>query len=44
MVKLSVLCVHANFSHFCLGILSLKIFLSVQVSIEILKKVFTIVL
>ena len=41
-LKLSVSCVYANFSHFYLGIL-FENFLSLQVSIETLKNVFTIV-
>ena len=43
MAKLSVLCMYANFSHFFLGNFLIENFLSLQVSIETLKKVFTIV-
>ena len=41
--KIIYFIVHANFSHFYFGIFSLRIFLSVQVSIETLKKVLTAV-
>ena len=38
MEKLSALCVHGNFSHFCLGIFSFKIFCRFKCPLKISKK------
>ena len=43
MEKLSVLCVHGNFSHIYLGIYCLKIFYLFKCPLKISEKVFTIV-